>query len=696
MAPTGPLSAEYALFSGSKAASSFPDNIHNWFAALETLKHAAARERLLDGLDSMQRISLQLLEEWWALTEGTKGDAGQWILHQEGDSPQFALSTYKKQLFELWEMEFGFWKNYPGYPESFKSILFLTRQKAAETAAAYRIARTVYELSPLASSPHPFTKTRLNPLITEASLPACLEACSWLETSTRTSQYPYYLWDIQKQETVNDPEQNPPYLVISHTWGRWEIPGQKVRVSGVPWPVPCNRLFNVQEIPMVLSRVQFDVQYVWLDLVCIPQDGSPLQQIEIGRQADIFSSARYAAIWANQIHDWTGLRATIAWLGLRYLQVNERDAYHTMSIASAVETDAQQTTGLAKITVLGEGERQILDTTVEPDGWFTSLWTLQEACLQPDMFLCDRNMNVMTIENSDMPISLGFIIALAKSVANVPSTLPSGPLGLFCVLESSELYNLLDMSPLDVIIFGNRRYCRDTSRAVAIMSALGFTDWYTERNQEQSIDSYIEGRYPLEFVSEAKSKLGAMFFATMADGLEKQFVYDATHERIVEVRSVGTTLPFRRDLDQMIYCSIDGVGVVDHPSVQSWSIKPDGSVEMPQVGIIASWPQTEEADTVADIEAWIEGSLDNRQGKVVGLSEWLGSFRPASEKYAICLLRRSMAMCCGILVERVYGDSKTSRFVKIGYFSFVALKKYGYQDNIVHFPPTRAVDWQVL
>jgi len=72
-------------------------------------------------------------------------------------------------------------------------------------------------------------------------------------------------------------------------------------------------LFDVELLPDILPRFPLPTRYIWFDLVCIPQDGRPLQNIEIGRQAEIFMAARYAVVWFNQVRSWNGLRSAVMW-----------------------------------------------------------------------------------------------------------------------------------------------------------------------------------------------------------------------------------------------------------------------------------------------------------------------------------------------------------------------------------------------
>lgn len=60
-------------------------------------------------------------------------------------------------------------------------------------------------------------------------------------------------------------------------------------------------------------------------------------------------------------------------------------------------------------------------------GWFSSLWTLQEICLRPDMWLCSRDWVLFTAGNST-PVAFNTIVAIVgecKSTLEEMSALAS-------------------------------------------------------------------------------------------------------------------------------------------------------------------------------------------------------------------------------------------------------------------------------
>jgi hypothetical protein len=109
------------------------------------------------------------------------------------------------------------------------------------------------------------------------------------------------------------------YVAISHTWGRWKTGGW-ICLPGVPWRMPHNTQFKVEDLPNLLEKLEYD--FVWMDLLTIPQDELSdamieRQKMEIARQAGIF---RLAIAWLNDVCCWTETKAVLSWLCLAFLK----------------------------------------------------------------------------------------------------------------------------------------------------------------------------------------------------------------------------------------------------------------------------------------------------------------------------------------------------------------------------------------
>lgn len=578
-----------------------------WTQLLGALEDQQRRDSLFSSLARPQRVSLEIVEEWWK--EEKKyypGSALQnWFYHAQGPRDEAKPPwMYRRRMFILWDREIT-----PIEPDTGRSIrmqlaeLEGLRQLAATSAAAHRITLATFpDFTSQSSHLDHGTAGFIPDRISDPPISACVQPCAWL-SKVQEHGYPYYLWDILEKKTVECPENVPAYLVISHTWGRWHQPrGKKIKVYGVPWLVPVNTLFDVTNLPTILEKVPFETRYVWLDLVCIPQDGSNLQQTEIARQAAIFSSARWAAVRFNQVASWDGPLAGVNWMSMKYLKESVRGRFSDIDFDDQLEVRASISTGLVKFE-----DSTSTSSVFEFDGWFTSLWTLQEACMRSDLFLCNKHWEPLRTKRTTYYITLDHLVGLFTRffddniVDGVKIVKP--PLSVHeieTLLASTAMHKLLEFSPIDVLVFGDQRYSKDNQWAKAIMSALGVTDWYfkeqastTSSSSNGLDDDVVDKKYPFAFVKEVYEKFGALFFSTwnFSELPDTRFQVSRWHKRIKDTSLYGTMLPFVVDGPRRrIFAPARPHGVEDHPSVRSWTLHPDGSVHIIQVGIFAAWP----------------------------------------------------------------------------------------------------------
>ncbi|KAK7956447.1 uncharacterized protein PG986_005669 [Apiospora aurea] len=218
--------------------------------------------------------------------------------------------------------------------------------------------------------------------------------CNWLPKDSVRRRNPRYLWNINKGCTVDTGTMQPEsgavsYSIISHTWGRWRKEGDGTDVPGVPlWKVPENNMFDVQRLPRIIRDMGFAVRFIWMDLLCIPQNRhdsklAPIAQVELARQAEIFRNAETVVTWLTDLASWADAEANIAWLALTYLHDGPRDFPEGMQDRLACATD-----GLRDAASRSSGFHWIQDSEKEQrrvPGWMSSLWTLQEAFIRPDM-----------------------------------------------------------------------------------------------------------------------------------------------------------------------------------------------------------------------------------------------------------------------------------------------------------------------
>ncbi|KAI0165224.1 hypothetical protein GGR52DRAFT_575316 [Hypoxylon sp. FL1284] len=681
------------------------------------------KAKAVGRLDRAVKITNLLLKEWWDAEESVHDSKFIERILEVAESPSEGLprmdgQTYRDVLYDLWKQEL--------YSNQYGEGIILRRFRAARVAAAHRTA-LAFRSDSVQNNVSGQPRFRIQ----ETPIPACFEPCAWLEYREWEGELPHFLWDIHARATVTKFPEKVEYLVISHTWGRWRIQGPGVAVDGVPWLVPSNTLFDVRQLPDILSRVPFKTRYVWFDLVCIPQDESDLQTREISRQALIFKSAKWAMVWFNRLDNFAGLRAACKWVSYLYLSTLKSYSFDPISedLIASLARLASQTTGLANTVEDEDGDHydRLFFSRSEgsstkymiPDGWFTSLWTLQEACLRPDLYLCNKNWEVFRAEGpTGMAVPIDHIISLLDLALHdnlFPSDLPRGVHELLGILHKTAMMKLLDMSLVDLLVFGNQRHCADTNRAVAIMSALGTTAWYgawlayraehPELSEEQLIETtLVQGRFPLDFVREVHARFGGLLFAAVdTTGLAANHYRFSRwpwrrRTRIRDTALRATMMPFGRDIRRARAVPAPDLvdGVDSHPAVAGWAVALDGSVRVPAAGVMAAWPASTYPPLSADV-AVVQplgrpgGGATQFRG-AVEVNAWLGSFRPRAEKLAVCLLRKpgkDHSLCVGALLEKVYVKGSDNLFMKFGVFLFV-------QGEAFEFPPSKPLDIRIL
>ncbi|KAK4496813.1 hypothetical protein PRZ48_012797 [Zasmidium cellare] len=477
----------------------------------------------------------------------------------------------------------------------------------------------------------------LEPLDLEHGPP--ISPCPWLPkiTGELKEDMPFYLWDRDESKTIETAELDDvvDYTAVSHKWGRWVKNGQWAQVAGVPWPVPQNQQFDVHGLVNRLRSLDCGTRYLWFDLFCIPQDRSTRSKIEIARQeiarqATIFRAARRAVAWLKDVHDFEGLQAVL--LYMLYSMVSMPTGSKECTIASRLAEDALKAVAYKSTGLLEPWEVPLRPWELRPNVWFTSLWTLQELCLRPDMWLCSSDFKTLSVFG-DQPLSvLGILTiwrfheeerrALVKTMPQ--NALPYNPFDsdslderghhqihlafteFFWWIFHTNLNKLPDITRVDIISMGDKRACT-RRRGEAIMSAVGVTAWFDSFAQQAGTEDLVLDKYPRSFVEEFKNAEPGDFFGHLVkfeDTASGAQAVDSSvalrpenrphHERPVEYYYIresprGSMLPFSQHeaiyLDVLPFRNID---LVAHESVRSWRIQLDGSVHISEACVLAS------------------------------------------------------------------------------------------------------------
>ncbi|CEJ90925.1 hypothetical protein VHEMI06677 [[Torrubiella] hemipterigena] len=264
--------------------------------------------------------------------------------------------------------------------------------------------------------------------------------------------------------------------------------------------------------------------------------------------------------------------------------------------------------------------------------WFTSLWTLKESCLRPDMLFASAACNILAIQPANGNQAQEET-ALSEHLVSKDTFIPL--IGLIstylmfdrhCSIEDlpeqiSRLYeelkrwamstgfmSLLELSRTDILMLGNRRQCT-SNRAEAIMSAIGATKWYKTgpelKNPAIVPNGLVLGKYPPEFVREVRDIDQASFFSRYwksfwsddgdafqisgwdfctEDGQDKAGVYLAFND----IR--GSLIPFHSTGHKYAdaWPELSELPWVTHASLESWKVKEDGTVSIKEACVLAS------------------------------------------------------------------------------------------------------------
>lgn len=298
-------------------------------------------------------------------------------------------------------------------------------------------------------------------------------------------------------------------------------------------------------------------------------------------------------------------------------------------------------------------------------------------------------------------------------VAGGSPIVPKGPSELICLLRLTRLDELLSLSRVDVIWAGNSRYCK-RNRAVAIMSAVGATDWFQRQcpSRDEPKGDLILDKYPRAFLEEIVEKMGALFFfhnTRFFDLMKPLCVFqhgDGTLQEVRIVHGQGTLLPVAVDLSQFCYLQVFDISsdLVDHPSVRSWRLLQSGGFHLPEIGVLAvSEDDGRVRSPACSIRAWVSGPAAESgispgrsvTSSNVDLRTYLRSFMPGMFKIAVVLMTGPQFALGIILLEREIAfqglpgtpEQGQGAFVKVGLF-----KVYGDYP----FLESQVVNWRVL
>jgi hypothetical protein len=675
---------------------------------LDIFRDSTQQAKFLLSLSASQLCSHQLLRDW---LRGRCDDA-EFDLdardaerafnaeHRSGyKSPPSHPCTYHYHLAKLLYSEFS----HPGEGtprELYSAILHQARKDAAIYASCQRLATRYYQT-------HGSSVQHGSIVKRQADCPtpygASVEPCFWLESGEiEHGGLPFYLWDVREKTTRKVREiaittgAVPDYVAISHTWGRWmREHDPPVQLANVPWKIPQNERFSVEDLPEILQTLPFD--YIWLDLLTIPQDGlsdelGSIQQTEIGRQATIFRNAIQVIAWFHDVHGWSTLRAAIRYLSLKFLVDSPSRAVDTDILTSSLNTASEDAALIPELLFESEDKKKVYSIQRKPNAWFTSLWTLQETCLRPDMLLSTANWQMLE-DPEGVPVALNDIVALSLVNAKQhPTALqPVGVRELRQLISKTGLDNLLQLSQLSIITMGNGRHCFER-RAEAIMSAIGATKWFEGTSKEQREENLVIELYPLPFVEEVRKRIGsAAFFSSTPVGWEFHYVLKKfCSEKRTKARKfeeLGSLLPFGPGAHAIAFDIESNPHMVEHPALESWQIEDSGCVRISLAGIVSSSCEDQATTPLRCII--VAPSAENDENVLFtqrdgNLHAWIHSYKPESPNFAVCLLHSRLASR-GILLRQM----EQGILLRVGSYWQMEPPEYA-------MPESQLVDWLVM
>lgn len=190
---------------------------------------------------------------------------------------------------------------------------------------------------------------------------------------------------------------NPAYNALSYTWGRWKLKEgakpdiQGLNISGISWAMPridpahftSDELFQAiqRTANYDASRNIYETEFIWLDVACIDQTPKSEENArEVGRQAKIFKGASRVFAW------WTSFSSS----SFSIWRSEALNAYSYFLKSEIYDQRISQSpTRYSRNELIAQMAEKVERISLDP--WCSSLWTLQEAFLRPDILLLFRD-----------------------------------------------------------------------------------------------------------------------------------------------------------------------------------------------------------------------------------------------------------------------------------------------------------------
>jgi hypothetical protein len=259
----------------------------------------------------------------------------------------------------------------------------------------------------------------------------------------------------------------------------------------------------------MLKSAVFSEPYVCFDLLCIPQDLSndrlaEICQLELARQAEIFRGARTAVVWLNDISNWGDVEVNITWLVLTYLKAGARPGHYADRLAHLKYVMRR-----LKLTENSDFRSSgfISDEDGISTGWLSSMWTLQEVIMRPDMVLLTKNWESLLCGDR-IAVTFAKLTSLIWEVDVAFEDRPQGAFNLENLIMNTGMMDLWDANRLTPLFLARLGNVPTRVQRPSVMSVIGVTQWHLGREVKQfrketdndNNEGLVCGTYPLEFV----------------------------------------------------------------------------------------------------------------------------------------------------------------------------------------------------
>lgn len=270
---------------------------------------------------------------------------------------------------------------------------------------------------------------------------------------------------------------------------------------------------------------------------------------------------------------------------------------------------------------LFEKAKEPVDFTLVSDRsrtWFSSLWTLQEACLRPSMIIVNYNWdplvddggtyimldNLLSVSHTKdsykwndtcsepsivNPLDEAWFDQAVAPIYKKASVRPLGAQQLYDLYHGDHGVGLITQpSQSAILAMGSHRHSQDNvDRPRSIQSVLGLTGWNQDATEhEKSV--FVLGLYPLTFVRAASQSIGGSFY-----GCDMRLT-PGTYNALKDPWRAGSMMCFTAPDNQERLTSLPyhhrdpELGSMDNPATRTWIINADGSVCIAQAAILAS------------------------------------------------------------------------------------------------------------